>query len=342
MTQTETGSRTLTASRFRLSKGLLTMAISLAVLFALSATLAPSSVSVNVVSSWLQFSAILAIIGLGQMLVVQQGGIDLSVPGAVSLAIVVSSQVPNGEDSGIPLAIVFGLAYAVGAGLLNAFLVGFLKLNAIIATLGTNALLFGAVLMVSGGIPRLSTDLLQSLAGGDTFGIPNSMYVAIVIVLVVAVMTKKTVVGRRFEMVGANPSAGKAMGLRVRTHDGLSYVWAQILYWVAGFLLAGITAQPTAYMGNNYLLPSVAVVVLGGTSLLGGRGFPFATFVAALFLGQLDQFVLALGVPYSVRTLVQAAALAIGVAIYTVNWRAVRAWITSLFGGNRKTAPAVS
>jgi ribose transport system permease protein len=69
----------------------------------------------------------------------------------------------------------------------------------------------------------------------------------------------------------------------------------------------------------------VAVVVLGGTSLLGGRGFPVATVIVALFLTQLDQFVLALGVPNAVQTLVQAGALAVGVAIYTVNWAAVRA-----------------
>ena len=64
--------------------------------------------------------------------------------------------------------------------------------------------------------------------------------------------------------------------------------------------------------------------MLGGTSLLGGRGYPVATVVAALFLSQLDQFVLALGVPFAVRTLVEAAALAIGVALYTVDWAAVR------------------
>ena len=85
-------------------------------------------------------------------------------------------------------------------------------------------------------------------------------------------------------------------------------------------LHAGIVNQPTAYEGNNYLLPTVAAVVLGGTSLLGGRGNLVATAVAALFLSQLDQFVLALGVSYATRTLVQAAALAVGVALYTVNW----------------------
>jgi ribose transport system permease protein len=81
--------------------------------------------------------------------------------------------------------------------------------------------------------------------------------------------------------------------------------------------------QPTAYEGDNYLLPSVAAVVLGGTSLLGGRGNLVATAIAALFLSQLDQFVLALGVAYATRSLVQAAALAAGVALYTIDWGAI-------------------
>jgi hypothetical protein len=78
-------------------------------------------------------------------------------------------------------------------------------------------------------------------------------------------------------------------------------VWAQLLYCLAAVLHAGIVNQPTAYEGNNYLLPTVAAVVLGGTSLLGGRGNLVATAVAALFLSQLDQFVLALGVTYATR-----------------------------------------
>src|SRR5207247_2678348 len=99
--------------------------------------------------------------------------------------------------------------------------------------------------------------------------------------------------------------------------------WAQILYCLAALLHAAIVNQPTAYEGNNYLLPTVAAVVLGGTSLLGGRGNVVATAVAALFLSQLDQFVLGLGVTYATRTLVQAAALGVGVALYTVNWGAL-------------------
>jgi len=128
---------------------------------------------------------------------------------------------------------------------------------------------------------------------------------------------------RRFEGVGANEVAARTAGLRVRRHQTAAYVWAQLLYCLAAVMHAGIVNQPTAYEGNNYLLPTVAAVVLGGTSLLGGRGNLVATAFAALFLSQLDQFVLALGISYASRTLVQAAALAVGVALYTIDWRAL-------------------
>jgi ribose transport system permease protein len=312
-------------SRFATAKGAITIVVSTVVLFIVSAIVAPSSVSGGVIAGMLPFAAVLAIAGLGQMLVVQQGGIDLSVPGAMSLAIVVVSHYPNGDDSRVLTAVLIAVAYAIGAGALNGLLVGWLGLNSIIATLGTNALLFGAVLGISNGIPRSTTRLLSDVAAGRTLGIPHAAIFALVALLVVAVLTKKTVAGRRFTAIGANRLAARAVGLRVKSHHTLAFIWAQLLYCLAGILLAGITAQPTAFQGNAYLLPSVAVVVLGGTSLLGGRGFPVSTVIAALFLTQLDQFVLALGVPFAVQTLVQAAALAGGVALYTVNWAALRA-----------------
>jgi ribose transport system permease protein len=177
---------------------------------------------------------------------------------------------------------------------------------------------------MSGGIPRGTTRLLSDLVSNLTFGIPNSVYIAVFAVAVVTVIVKQTVAGRRFEAVGANPSAATAAGLRSSRHAVFAYIWAMVMYWLAGVLIAGIVAQPTAYQGDAYLLSSVAAVVLGGTSLLGGRGYPVSTAVSALFLTQLGQFVLALGVSTAVRTLVEAAALAVGVALHTVDWRGLR------------------
>ena len=314
----------LTSSRFRISRGFLAIAIATILVFALGAIIAPSSVSHSAIIGMVPFAAVLAIAGLGQMLVVQQGGIDLSVAGGISLAVVISTHEPDGDSGKLGSAILMAIAFAIGAGLINGILVSRLRLNSIIATLGMNALLYGAVFAVSGGTPRSTTPLLASIAGGITWGIPNAAFFAVGALIVVSVLTKKTVAGRRFEAIGANPAAARAVGLRVRVHQTLSFVWAQLLYCLAGILLAGITNQPTAFQGDSLLLPSVAVVVLAGTSLLGGRGFPISTVIAALFLRQLQQFVLALGVDTSVQTLVQAIALAVGVALYSVNWSSVR------------------
>lgn len=282
---------------------------------------APSSLSWGALSGSLPFATIIAIVGLGQLLVVQQGGFDLSLPGAVSLAVVVATHYPHQDDALLWQAVLLALCFAVAAGFLNGVLVSFLRLNAIIATIGTNALLYGAVFAVSGGVPSITTELLADIAGGETLGLPNSVFFALGALAVVSFALKKTVAGRRFEAIGANPLAARAAGLRVRLYQMMAYVFAQLLYCLAGVLIAGITREPTAFQGDSLLLPSVAVVVLGGTSLLGGRGYPVSTVVAAFFLNQLSQFALAVGVPYSAQTIIQALALGFGIGVYSIRWR---------------------
>ena len=298
----------------------LTVVISTVALIILCLIFAPSSVSSGALSGSLPFAAILAIVGLGQMLVVQQGGFDLSIAGGVSLAVVLSTHYPAGDNALLLPAMLISIGCGVTAGVVNGILVGFLRLNAIVATIGVNALLYGGVFAVSGGVPKFTTTLLAAIAGGDIFGIANAVYVALAVLLIVVLVMKRTVVGRRFEAIGASPLAAAAIGLRVRLHQMMAYVMAQLLYCVAGFLIAGLTQQPTAFQGDSLLLPSVAVVVLGGTSLLGGRGFPVSTVIAAFFLSQLSQFALAIGVPYSAQTIIQALALGFGIAVYSLRW----------------------
>lgn len=309
----------------RMPRGLITVTIAVVALFILSAVIAPSSVTKGPLLGMLPFAAVLAIASLGQTLVVQQGGIDLSVPGAISLTVVIATHQASGDDARLLPAVLLALGVLLIAGMLNGLVIGRLGLNPIIATLGMNALLYAVVLWLSGGIPRQTTDLLAGIAAGLTFGIPNSVFFAVIATVIVTLAVKRTVSGRRFEAVGANPVAAWAAGLRVKRHRTGAYVWAMVLYWLAGCLLAGILNKPTAYQGDTYLLTTVAAVVLGGTSLLGGRGFPVATALAALFLSQLSSFALALGVSFAARTLVEAVALAIGVSLYTVDWKGIRA-----------------
>lgn len=302
-----------------MARGFITIVISTLALVGVCLVFAPSSVAPGALAGSLPFAAILAIVGLGQMLVVQQGGFDLSVAGAVSLAVVIATHVPGGNNAELLPAVLMAVGCAVVAGVLNGILVGLLQLNAIIATIGTNALLYAGVFAVSGGVPKITTPLLAHIAGGETFGIANAVFFALAALLVVAFVMKKTVGGRRFEVMGANPLLARTVGLPVRLQM-LAYVFAQLLYCLAGVLIAGITREPTAFQGDSLLLPSVAVVVLGGTSLLGGRGFPVSTVIAAFFLNQLSQFALAVGVPYSAQTIIQALALGFGIGVYSVRW----------------------
>jgi ribose transport system permease protein len=272
----------------------------------------------------LPFAAILAIVAVGQTLVVQQGGIDLSVPGMISLTVVIVTRYPNGDSGKLPAALLFAFAAAVAAGVITGVLVSRVGITAIVTTLGMNALLYGGVLQISGGTPRTTTDVLHNFASGRVFGVPTTVPIAIAITAVVGFLVKRTVAGRRFEGVGASNSGARAAGLTVRRYQLSAYVGATVLYCAGGVLLAGVVSTPSAFQGDSYLLPSVAAVVLGGTSLLGGRGSVVASAVAALFLTQLDQLLLTSGVSNAAQNLVEAGALVVGLAIYSVPWRRLR------------------
>lgn len=309
------------SARLQISRGMKTVVAGTALLYIASALLAPTSVSKVAQMGMLPFAACLAIIGLGQTLVIQQGGIDLSVAGAVSLTVVIVTWGPDRNDDRLLPAVAAAFCAAIITGLINGFLVTKTKLNSIVATLGVNALLYGVMMGLSGGSPRRTTERLSNFSNDKIFGLPHSVYLGVIFTIVVTILLKRTVIGRRFEAVGANPRAAYATGLKIIRYQIGGYVAAQILYCTAGVILGGVISQPTAYQGDDYVLPSVAIVVLGGTSLLGGRGFPAASAVAALFLKQLDMFVLSLGVPYGVRTIVISISLMLGIALYAVDWK---------------------
>lgn len=299
--------------------------IATALLFLASFVLVPGAVSRTALISMLPFAAILAITAAGQTLVVQQGGLDLSVPGMISLAALIVTKYPNLDDGlvfqGVALAI---LACAV-AGLISGLCVSFLTIAPLVVTLAVNALLLGAVRWYSGGFPTGAAQSINQWAIGSTFSVPNTVLVAVLTVAIVTLLVKRSVVGRRFEAVGANPTAAHAAGIPVHLYVLGSYVAAGILYAIAGILLAAFLKTPGIFVGESYLLPTVAAVVLGGTALTGGVGSVVASAVAALFLIQLGQIVLSIGAPTSAQLLIQAATIAIGMGLRSISFSALRA-----------------
>jgi len=297
------------------------IALATLLLFAGSLIAQPRSLSQSSILGMLPFAAILAVAAAGQTLVIQQGGIDLSVPGVMSITVVIVTHLPNGDSSKLAAALLVALAVAVGAGTATGLTVSRIGVMPIVTTLGMNALLFGGVLAISGGTPRLTTPALHAFATSSVLDVPTTVLIAIGVTAAVAFVVKRTVVGRRFEAVGANAAAARAAGIAFTRYRMGAYVAAGVLYWAAAVLLAGVVTTPSVFQGNDYLLPAVAAVVLGGTSLVGGSGSAVASAIGALFLTQLQQLVLTTGASTAVQYLIEAAAIVGGVAVYRVRVR---------------------
>lgn len=312
-------------------------------LFAVSFVLAPGSVAPGAIIAMLPFAAILAIAGIGQTLVVQQRGLDLSVPGMITLTTILVTRIPNGDDSLVLPAIGLVIVVAVAAGAISGIAVTRFSITPVVATLGVNALLIGAVLQItSGASTSIAAPVLDGLGFGRTFGIPNTATIAVVTIGLVAFVVRATVVGRWFVAIGANPAAAYVAGLPVRRFQLATYVLASLSYALAGILLAGFLGTPGLSAGDDYLLPTIAAVVLGGTSLAGGAGSVVATAAGALFLTQLQHVVLGMGAPQPVQLIVQGAIIAAGMGLRNVPWDRVRRRLAAITSGPAGASPAVT
>ena len=313
-----------------------------ALLFAVSPLLSSGSVSRSGLLSILPFAAILAIAATGQTLVVQQRGLDLSVPGMITLTTIIVTQFSHGSDNRLwGAAGLIVLACAV-SGLVSGIAITWLGVTPLVATLGVNALLTGVVLQItSGATTAQAPPGLARFALGKSGGIPNTVIVAAIAVVAVALVIRMSVLGRRFIAVGASPAAARAAGVRVKAVEIGTYVGASLAYGGAGVLLAGYVGTPGINTGNDYLLPTIAAVVLGGTSLAGGNGSVVATAVGAVFLTQLDQVVVAMGAPTSVQYVIQGSIIALGMAIRNVPWRRFTHFVPRSFKQSLKPSGGV-
>ena len=207
------------------------------------------------------------------------------------------------------LAVALGIALPGAVGVVNGLLVTKTKTMPLVVTLGMNALLYGTVLAISNGTPTAASRGLSSFALAKSAGIPNTVLIALILLVVVGFITQRSVVGRRLTAVGVSERAARALGLRVDLYQIIAYGFAGLCYGAGGVLLAGYTQNSALFLGDSYLLPTVAAVVLAGTALTGGLASVVAAGVAALFLTQLDQLLLSLGWPESTQLTVQALVL---------------------------------
>ncbi|MBI4261777.1 MAG: ABC transporter permease [Actinobacteria bacterium] len=251
-------------------------------------------------------AAVLAIAALGQMLVIMTGGIDLSVPGTMSLAAVIMVGVGGQSDERVVTAILIALGAAAIVGLVNGILIGGLKLNPLIVTLAVGQIATGAVFRYGRTFPVQNPVPVGWSEWVTTriLGVSAVFWIGLALTIVLSLGLRYTTVGRRFQAVGANPVASHAMGVRVNVNQILAYVVAAVFYASAALALAGLIRRPGAFVGTQYLLAPIAAVVIGGASLTGGQASALSTFVAAIFLTGLNQMMRIMGLPTALQFVV--------------------------------------
>jgi ribose transport system permease protein len=288
--------------------------IALAFLVAVCAVLLPRSVAPSTIQTILPFVAFLALASMGQAIVLMGRGIDLSVPGTVGLASAVLLGVSGGSDDRLWIAIIAALLAAAAVGTVNGILVAVLKLNALIVTLAVGAIVSGITLWYRQAFTAEAKvpESLAAFGSSRLLGLPVSVWIALVVLAILAVGLRKTILGRRFELVGANPRAAYAAGIEIMRYQAGAFILASVLYGILAVLLSGFIRNPTLEVGNPYLLAPIAAAVLGGTAISGGIGSMLAVTGAAIFLMQLDQALKMIGLPTSWQLIIQGCAIAAG------------------------------
>src|SRR5262245_35088202 len=280
--------------------------IALLVLVVVASIWVPETLSRVALLAIAPFAALLAITALGQMLVIMTGGIDLSTPGTLTLAAMIMAGVGEQSDSRSWLAILTAVGVAALIGLVNGILIGGLKLNALIVTLAIGQIVVGIVNRYVRTFPVQSAVPvgLSDWASSRFLGVSPIFWVGVAVTAFFIVALRYTSIGRRFQVVGANPVSSHVIGLRVTLTQILVYVVAAMLYAIAGVALAALLRNPGVNIGSPYLLGPIAAVVIGGASLAGGLASPLSTFAAAFFLTGLNQMMRSLGLATSLQFLV--------------------------------------
>ena len=273
-----------------IDRPLIMLAVILVLLLIASELASPGYLSEQRIGSILRFAAPLAFLAAGQTLVMLTAGIDLSVAAtATAAAYIMAGQASRGTGTALAIAVLVGLVI----GLVNGIGVGIFRVEPLIMTLGMAGIVSG-LLTVSAqsfvtGVP-LVPGFVRDLASGDLVGevIPNSILLWAPVAALILLGLRYSGYGRMLYAVGDNQLACRLAGVRVWQVLLVVYILCAILAAIGGVLYVGLTNAADLQLATPYLLPSVAAVVIGGTSIFGGVGGYAGTIMGAIILVVLD------------------------------------------------------
>ena len=255
-------------------------------------------------NSLIVLSSFLAILALGQGAVILTGGLDLSVPWTIGLSGILLAGMVQGSDQALIYALPIVLAIAAVIGFVNGTGIVALGISPIVMTLATNGVLEGAALLYSNGTPAgFSSPLLRWFMTAKFVGITPVVFFIVAFVVAAATLLSRTPFGRRIYAVGNSVRGARLSGVAVGPTLIKVYVLSALCSGLVGILLTGFSGQASLGMGDDYLLPSIAVVVVGGVIITGGRGHYLGMLGGVLLLTALQTMLAGSNLPYATRAI---------------------------------------
>lgn len=255
-------------------------------------------------NSLVVLSCFLAILALGQGTVILTGGLDLSVPWTIGLCGIILAGMVKGSDAALIYALPTVLLLACFIGLINGLGIVFLGLSPIVMTLATNGLLQGVALLYSNGTPDgFSSPLLRWFMTGKIWIFAPVVLFMALFVFAAVTLLGRTPFGRRVYGIGNGIRAAELSGIAVGRTLVLVYMLSALCAGLVGVLLTGFSGQASLGMGDDYLLPSIAVVVVGGALITGGRGHYLGMLGGVLLLTSLQTLLAGTTLPYATRAI---------------------------------------
>jgi ribose transport system permease protein len=260
----------------------------------------------------LKVASFLGVIATGMMAVILLGQIDLSVPWVVTTGAMMACAATAYGTTGAVLAIPFGILCGATIGLVNGIAVAYLRIPSMIITLATNAVAQGLMVVYTGGFsPQDSASAaMRVLATGYAIpGLPNGVLVWLAVGLLAVFLLTRTTFGRSLYAIGNRERAAYMSGINTRRITLLAFIMSGGLSALGGVLLAGYASKASQSMGDAYLLPSIAAVVLGGTHVLGGKGSYLGTVAGVILITLLQSILSVMQIEEAGRQLIYGAVI---------------------------------
>ena len=269
--------------------------LGLIVLLIMAKILTPSLYSFNSIVSMLQNNAVFGLLAIGEMMIILTGGIDISIGSTLSLTGVVCCRL-MAENPDVPAIVWVLLALLIGAvcGAFNGLIVGYFKMVPMIATLGTMYIFRGFSFLFSGGqwwFPHQFTEGYQAFATLRILKIPAILWIVLIVFILAALFLGYTSKGRRIYAIGTNKESSKIAGIKEARVVFLAMLICGMLAGLAGMLYTANYATCSYSIGESYEITAIAICILGGVSINGGRGKVDGVFIGFIMMSFITYFI---------------------------------------------------